>query len=71
MWGESQDKAFQEVMVALISSQTLCAFNPTLRRNHYLLQMRTGSSLEAEATRRQGAASSGLHFESAIGHRDT
>ena len=30
MWGESQDKAFQEVKAALISSQTLCAFNPTL-----------------------------------------
>ena len=30
MWGESQEKAFQEVKAALISSQTLCAFNPTL-----------------------------------------
>lgn len=30
MWGDSQEKAFTEVKTALISSETLCAFNPLL-----------------------------------------
>ena len=68
MWGERQNKAFQEVKAALISSQTLCAFNPTLET--IVSADASSFGLGAVLRQRQGAASNGLHFESAVGHRE-